>query len=182
MKVSGSWLQAFTERDVKVVSYSCKIWVAKVQMVKAHLCFEKYDLRQLLTRIIEEVQSDFRTRRTVSSFSLGPASIGLPVTFVILKNHFSSYPLALKLHDICIWGSATVTVSYIYYTCTMWRETKRRLHGHFADGYAKQRYVENLLYSALGGPSVCALCVRWQVFQERIVMQKKKRVQGTQTI
>ena len=83
MKVSGSWLQAFTERDVKVVSYSCKIWVAKVQMVKAHLCFEKYDLSQLLTRIIEEVQSDFRTRRTVSSFSLGPASIGLPVTFVI---------------------------------------------------------------------------------------------------
>ena len=52
-------------------------------MVKAHLCFEKYDLSQLLTRIIEEVQSDFRTRRTVSSFSLGPASIGLPVTFVI---------------------------------------------------------------------------------------------------
>ena len=42
----------------------------------------------------------------------------------------------------------------------MWRETKRRLHEHFADGYAKQRYVEILLYSALGGPSVCALCIR----------------------
>lgn len=107
MKVSGSWLQAFTERDVKVVSYSCKIWVAKVQMVKAHLCFEKYDLSQLLTRIIEEVQSDFRTRRTVSSFSLGPASIGLPVTFVILTNHFSSYPPAETLYLVWLLNYTT---------------------------------------------------------------------------
>jgi len=76
-------------------------------MVKAHLCFEKYDLRQLLTRIIEEVQSDFRTRRTVSSFSLGPASIGLPVTFVILTNHFSSYPPAETLYLVWLLNYTT---------------------------------------------------------------------------
>ena len=115
MKVSGSWLQAFTERDVKVVSYSCKIWVAKVQMVKAHLCFEKYDLSQLLTRIIEEVQSDFRTRRTVSSFSLGPASIGLPVTFVIWKT-ISLHILWLLNYTTSVFGPVLLLQSVISIT------------------------------------------------------------------
>ena len=70
------------------------------------------------------------------------------------------FNMALKLHDICIWGSATVT-TVVCYTCTMWHDPKRCLdRGHWTlcKRLCKASIRGNPTLPSWEVDPVCALC------------------------
>ena len=159
--------------------------------------------------------------KTHGFFLFFGACNGLPVTFMILRNHFSSYQDS-SAQDPSIWYGSGISwhhswLNYLDSTSQCWQCFQRSVPWY--RWLLRQCYNCSLSYStcanlqdtteifrwtlcellrnasmrgnptlqwALSGKwtlcSCCCCCVRWQVFQERIVMQKEKRVQGTQTI